>query len=101
MLSAGLSVKTKTNADWTDTAVIFMVIVFVTVDLHGYDIQTSLQHRHQEGHAHLYLCQSFHYIDKYTDTKMPVQDRILPKVCASNTNITDCSLSPSFFTKVL
>lgn len=74
--SAGLCVKTKTNADWTDTAVIFMVIVFVTVNLHLYDIQTS-QHGQQDSHAHLYLSQSFYYTDKHTDTKMSVRHRIL------------------------
>lgn len=77
MPSAGLCVKTKTNADWTDTAVIFMVIVFVTVNLHLYDILTSLQHGQQDSHAHLYLCHSSYYTDKHTDTRMSVKDRIL------------------------
>ncbi len=75
--SAGLCVITKTNVDWTDTAVIFMVIVFVTVNLHLCDIKTSPQHRLQDIHTHLYLCQSLYYTNKHTDTKMSVRHRIL------------------------
>lgn len=99
-LSDGLCVKTETNADRTDTAVIFMVIVFVTVSLHLYDIQTFLQRGQQDGHGYLYRCQSFHYTDKHTDTGMSEQDRTPWNVCVLNTNITDCPLSPPSITKV-